>query len=107
MDGYTVSRMDQMQELCNKQLQINEQLEEVSQELHLMPIMPKNIDRWINSVSIGDNRFKLADFSRMFAISRRYDRLIDERGKNSSQLKIGIIDNIIEQINLITEGKKQ
>lgn len=101
-----VDRLVDMQSLCDRQISINEEMDDISKELSTMPIMPKDIDRWINSMSGNNDRFKLSDFSRIFEISRKYNSVVEKKNKNISELKLVIIDNILEQIdNAIGKSK--
>lgn len=108
MDGYELiapNTIDNMRRLCDNQIRINDELECIAKEIEIMPGMPRNIEKWLNSISLKNDRFKLSDFSRIFQISKKYNSLVEEKSKNISSLKIIIIENILDQIKSTIDEK--
>lgn len=102
MDGYSeeTNRFIDMQNLCDKQLAINEQISAASKELNAIPKMPNDFERWIDGLSDLDApKFTLSDFSKVFDINKRYNDLVEQREINSHKMKALVIDNIIDRIN--------
>lgn len=106
MDGYTetdfvgedpalVEKYLYLQILNKKQADIDDEIASISKEIKALPVVPKSIDRWINSVS---SPFKISDFDRIFTLKRRYKKLMEERGYNGSKIKIFAIENVLEMI---------
>jgi hypothetical protein len=65
-----------------------------------MPKMPHNMEHWIDSVADldGYDNFKMADYGKMFAFKRRYERLLEKKESINRLLKIAVIDNLLERI---------
>jgi|ERR1700733_9407909 len=92
-DGY-----ENLQELIKKQINISKELIEASEELNAIPEMPKNLDKWIDSIPNEKSKFKLADYSRMFKVGRKYNQLVEKQEINGSKLKVVMIEELIEKI---------
>jgi ERCC4-related helicase len=108
MDGYTFDNNDeivekylQMQELFDHQVKLSQELVEVSEELKTIPEMPKDLEKWIDSIPNEKSKFKLTDYDKLFKISKRYNKLVEKREENSQKIKIFVIDNLIDRINEI------
>lgn len=104
MDGYTkrdelVQKYNDMQELFNSQVEINEEISNVSIEIGSLPEMPESLDSWLDSIpKINSPNFKLSDFKKMFKMNKKYNDLIERRDHNSQKIRILAIDNIIDKI---------
>jgi hypothetical protein len=100
MDGYKVQdiidRFEAMQHLFDVQVHLNREMASILAELDAMPEIP-DLDAWISSVS--DNKsFKLENFKRMFEINRQYNAIVEEKDKTASQIKVIVIDNLLDRI---------
>jgi hypothetical protein len=101
MDGYNFLSEDGyniLQNLMNRQIEINNAIDSINSEMNEMKI-PASMDEWIDSLNVDG--FKLSDFKKSVMNVKVLNKLIEERSNNSSNLKLAIIDNIIERINII------
>lgn len=106
MDGYSVEetaielKYRLMQELLDEQMSVNGQMTKLHDEMAGMPKMPHNMENWIDSVADidGYDNFKMADYGKMFAFKRRYERLLEKKESINRLLKIAVIDNLLERI---------
>ena len=105
MDGYSndvVAKYIAMEELMNQQSYLNNQIILLSSKLEEIPKAPKNLNKWITSISgQGKKSFKLSDFSNLFNITKEYNKLKDRVDENSRELKVAVIESIIDRINNI------
>ena len=106
MDGYAataftetekkyVDKLIYLEELHQEQNQINQELGQLTEEIQTLPEMPVSLERWANSFS---SDFKMADYSRMFFLRRRFRKLMDDRQSNGSKIRLFAIDAVLEQI---------
>lgn len=82
MDGYIdiVHRFMEMQELVDKQVKINDEIKELSNEIITLPQIPDDLERWTESLAdIDSNNFKLSDFKKMFSFNKRYSELLERK----------------------------
>lgn len=109
MDGYTkqeelIQKYNDMQELFNSQVEINEEITNVSIEIGSLPEMPDSLDSWVDSIpDINSENFKLADYKNLFKMSKKYNDLLERRDHNSQKIKILVIDNVIDKIKALLE----
>jgi hypothetical protein len=113
MDGYSVSELDiekkynSMQSLLNKQIHLNKDISDILSEIEQLPKIPNDLNFWIESIAKQDDgydRFKLTDFSKMFKINKKYKELIEEREHINRNIKIAVIDNLLDVIrNIVKE----
>jgi hypothetical protein len=107
IDGYSdannvlVEKYEKMQELFDTQIKISKELVDVSEELKLVPDMPKDLEKWIDSIPNENSKFRLTDFNKLFKIGRKYEKLVEKRKENDQKIKILVIDNLIDRINEI------
>jgi len=105
VDGYSVEtalekKYAAMQSLLDEQRAVNGQMTKLHDEMAVMPKMPHNMENWIDSVADldGYDNFKMADYGKMFAFKRRYERLLERKESINRLLKIAVIDNLLERI---------
>ena len=98
-DGYKIYRL---KELCDHHDQIDKELSILSDDMDKLPKLPDNLDDWIDSIPDGYN-FKLSDFKKVFKITKKYNALVEESKKNASNVKIAMIDVLIDNINNILD----
>lgn len=104
MDGYseiyeeTIEKYLQMQDLFDSQVRLNKELVEVSEELKSIPEMPQNLDEWIDSIPNEKSKFKLADYDKLFKVSRKYTKITEKREENAQKIKVLVIDNLLDRI---------
>jgi hypothetical protein len=101
-DGYDdeqiVQRYLEMVELYDRQTTLNKELLQTANDLNKLPSMPKDLDKWIDSIPNEKSNFKLADYGKIFKVGRKYDKLVEEREHNMQKIKVLMIDNLIEKI---------
>jgi hypothetical protein len=104
-DGYieneTMQKYLEMQDLFDHQVKLNKELVDVSEELKLIPEMPKDLEKWIDSIPNEKSKFKLSDYAKLFKVGRKYDKLAEKREENAQKIKVLVIDNLIDRINEI------
>lgn len=104
-DGYDdesmLQRVLEMNELCDKQVELTKELVSTSHELNTLPPMPKDLDKWIGSIPDGKSEFKLAHFGRLFKIGRKYDKLVEESKENMQKIKLVMIDELLDKIKSV------
>jgi hypothetical protein len=105
MDGYfkhleATQKFMNMQKLFDKQVEINTELLDISEEIESLPEIPDNINDWTSSIQDcnPDKKFTLSDFKRMFKINKKYNVLLEERDKNAQKIKVLVIDNLLDRI---------
>jgi hypothetical protein len=106
MDGYSIAetelekKYNAMQALLDEQRSVNGQMTKLHDEMAIMPKMPPNMEHWIDSVADldGYDNFKMADYGKMFAFKRRYERLLEKKESINRLLKLAVIDNLLERI---------
>jgi len=109
MDGYNkqeeiVQKFFEMQELFDRQIQINKEISEINKEINNLPELPNNMDQWTDSIPDFDTpSFKLSDFRKLFKINKKYNSLLENRDNNSQKIKILVIDNLIDRIKDILD----
>ena len=108
-DGYGISTMEidpsvppelrdkfhYIKALTDKQANINSEIQDLSQQIEELPLLPEDLDRWISSF---ETKFKMKDFQTVFKINKRYQKLLEERDSNKSKIKMFVIDNLLDQI---------
>ena len=92
-DGYS-----DIEEVINDQIKINTELIKASKELNDIPDMPKNLDKWIDSLPNEKTKFKLVDYSNLFKIGRKYNKLVERQKSNAQKLKVIMIDDLLKKI---------
>lgn len=92
-DGY-----HNLQDLIKNQIKISKELIEASDELNSIPEMPKNLDKWIDSIPNDKSKFKLADYSKLFKVGRKYNQLVEKQEANAGKLKVVMIEELLEKI---------
>ena len=97
------NRYVSMKELIDKQIKLNDNISSVSKQLNTLPEIPVDMNEWIESLSESDQDFKLKHFKILFKKSKEYNKLLEEKEKNSQKIKIVVIDNLIEQIKGMLE----
>jgi hypothetical protein len=100
-DGYDIEvRLNNMEALLDDQDAINKELIDISNEIEVMPEIPYNIDRWLDSIPdmYKDKDFTLTDFKKMFKIQKKYNELLEKRSNNTAKIKVIVIDNLIDRI---------
>jgi hypothetical protein len=106
-DGYIeliekqMEYLNEMDDIYQKQLKLNAEVANTAKEINEMPKMPKDLDRWMESVPELNNnkkRFKISDYANIFKISRKYESLLEDRDINQSKLKVVVIDNLLNKI---------
>lgn len=96
MDGY-----QKIQELIDKQVKINKELLETVDEINAIPEMPKNLDKWIDSIPNEKSKFKLTDYNKLFKVSKKFNKITEQQEENAQKLKIVVIEDLINKINEI------
>jgi hypothetical protein len=81
--------------LTDKQVNINNEIQDLSQQIEQLPMLPEDLDHWISSF---ETNFKMKDFATVFKINKRYRVLLEERESNKSKIKMFVIDNLLDQI---------
>ena len=96
IDGYNI------QQLVDNSNRINAALMSATKEINTLPKVPISLESWVESFS---TQFKLSHFQKMFHINRQMTSLLEEQEANSRKLKIAIIDNVLDKINVLV-GKQ-
>ena len=111
MDGYKayISKLLEMQALYEEQMKINDEINSTSKEMSDLPEIPMDLDAWIDSIPDleKDSLFKISDFSKMFKVSRKYNKLMEDKEINTQKIKVAVIDNLIERINLLIHKNEE
>lgn len=94
IDGYNI------QQLVENNDRINTALMLATKEIKTLPTLPASLDSWVGSFS---TQFKLSHYQKMFHINRQVAFLLEEQEVNSRKLKIAIIDNVLDKINMLVE----
>jgi|ERR1700722_1555378 len=102
MDGYEIqdiiNRFEAMEHLFDVQVHLNREMANILAELDAMPDIP-DIDDWVSSIlDLEAKGFKLQNFRRMFEINRQYNTIVEEKDKTASQIKVIVIDNLLDKI---------
>jgi hypothetical protein len=112
MDGYSITELDiekkyySMQKLLDRQVLLNKDISNILLEIEQLPKIPYDLNFWIESIAKPDDgydRFKLTDFSKMFKINKQYKALIEEREHINRNIKIAVIDNLLDVIKNIVK----
>jgi hypothetical protein len=103
MDGYTennIKTTEDIKNLSDTQIKINSELSSLTKELNGMKNIPRDIESWIDELSdfTKDNNFKMSDFSKMFKLTRQYDKLAEKQEINARKIKTLVIDDLLEKI---------
>ena len=106
MDGYTnlITKFIEMKELVDNQVQINNEIKEISDEIITLPQIPDDLERWTESLSdIDSKNFKLSDFKKMFKFNKRYTELMERKENNTLKIRVLAIDNLLNKIKNILD----
>src|SRR5277367_4262400 len=90
-DGYSseiIARFQELDKLCDKQEEINEEMVNLTDEIDNLPPIPGSIDEWVDSVAdpSSDDNFKMSDFSKMFKMNKRYNDLLEEKDNTTRKM---------------------
>jgi len=91
MDGYLDIA------LYLEKIKIDLEIAQAVKEMNSIPQIPDDINDWVSTLRKNDE-FNLADFKRIFKITKEYDKLIDKQENNARHIKILVIDNLVSKI---------
>jgi septation ring formation regulator EzrA len=109
MDGYSrqeeiVERYFRMEDLFNKQIELNDEISNITDEINSIPDFPYDLDKWIDGLSDIDKKgFGLVEFKKLFAINKKYEKLVEEREINTAKMKELVVDNLLDRIKEILD----
>jgi hypothetical protein len=108
MDGYNsqelIDKYKDMEELYNHQLELNGEIETLTKEVNELPEVPYDLDKWADSLTDTSTKgFRLVDFKRLFVINKKYEKLIEERERNTIKMKSLVVDNLLNRIKEILD----
>lgn len=108
MDGYNfldTSRSNCFKQFLDNQRQVNGRLKEIASEMVNLPRPPKYMEDWIEGWTTpeGQKSFDMSVLKKLVNYKKEYNKLIEVSDTNIREMKVLIIDDLIDKINSTLE----
>jgi len=98
-DGY-FSRSEKFKTCSENQNKLNLRLKEIANEIAILPKLPQSMEDWIDSWTDPSKKgFSMSAFNKHLKIKKEYSKLIDSSNSNLREMKILVIEELLEKIN--------
>jgi hypothetical protein len=105
MDGYSedisaANKIKNIKELSDYQIKINNEISGLTKDLNSLKNVPENMELWMDQLTdfTKGDVFKLSDFTKMFKLTKQYDKLVEKQEQNASKIKVLVIDTLLDRI---------
>lgn len=110
-DGYSFTdtiRSEKFKTCSANQIKLNQRLKEIAAEMANLPKPPRRIEDWVDGwadLSIKRN-FSMESYDKHIKFRKEYHKLVDTADSNLREMKLLVIEDLLEKINSTLEKGK-